>query len=266
MFWIEIPAGNLGTAKERFPRLGYTQTIDVPFEVPAWEQAAAGPKARAAWVRWRKGYYRLERVYEGSAEVMRETAPDRRRFTLRNPDGSLREVRGYRGDGGAMSRRGLPPHDARMLVNLVRPESAGGLLLDPFAGVGGIVIEGLASGHQVLSADIDPFLMDGLAGLGAMHGVADAIRLPYARERVGAIATEPPYARKTGAMAEQALAEMQRVLKAGGRMAVFCAAWQVPGLRATGEALGLDCFLDQAVNRKGTACWVLGWRKLERDN
>ncbi len=260
VFWVGIPAENLKVATERFPRLGYTQTIDVL--VAASKGGAVGrPKGGSGseWVRWRKRMYRLERVYEGSAEVMRETAPDRRAFRLRTADGQVRAVRGYRGDGGALSRRGLPPHDARLLVNLVRPEAPDGLLLDPFAGVGGIVWEARSGGYQVLSADIDPFLKEGLAGFGSAHVVADAAWLPFATESVAAIATEPPYDRDAGEMVRGALAEMVRVLQVGGRVAVLCAAWQAEDLREMGEALGLVCFLDERVDRKGTDCWVLGW-------
>lgn len=258
VFWVGIPAGNLGVARERFPRLGYTQTIDVPQPV---DEASPAAGEMGAFVRWRKRTYRLERVYEGSEVVMRETAPDRREFHLRMADGEVRRVRGYRGDGGALSRRGLPPHDARLLVNLVQPDNPDGIVLDPFAGVGGVVFEARAAGYQVLSADIDPFLKEGLAGFGSLHVVGDAVSLPLATARVAAVATEPPYERGTGEMVQSALGEMARVVQVGGRVAVLCAAWQAESLRAAGERLGLDCFLDAAVNRKGTACWVLGWVK-----
>jgi len=39
-------------------------------------------------------------------------------------------------------------------VNLVAVEP-GALFLDPFAGVGGLIIEALASGYEVMSADGD---------------------------------------------------------------------------------------------------------------
>lgn len=48
----------------------------------------------------------------------------------------------------------LPPKVARMMVNLVRPE--GGLLLDPFCGVGTILSEALLMGFDVIGSDNSP--------------------------------------------------------------------------------------------------------------
>lgn len=259
VFWVSLPAETLDTARLRFPRLGYTQCIDIPLAGPASGSPVPGP--RGGVVRWRKRSYQLARVYQGDPQEMLESAPDRREFMLPGPDGAVRLVQGYRGDGQALSRRGLPPHDARMLVNLVRPETTDAVLLDPFAGAGGIVLEGVRSELRVVSADLDPVLVYGLSHLGARHVQADAGRLPLVAGCIDAIATEPPYDQGTGELVQRSLGEMARVLRVGGRMAVFCAAWQAPGLRAAGERLGLVCFLDEAVDRKGTDCAVLGWRK-----
>jgi SAM-dependent methyltransferase len=166
-----------------------------------------------------------------------------------------------------------------MLVNLVTPdvppmggeakpfspprgELEGGVFLDPFAGIGGIVIAALAGDYTaVLSTDDDAFLMHGLTHIGAHHCVADARRLPFADATVDAIATEPPYDEVAEDIINTALVEMVRVLKDGARLAVFCAAWQAEGLRDTAKALPITSYLDSPVNRKGTDCVVLAWQK-----
>jgi SAM-dependent methyltransferase len=263
IFWIAIPQENLEIARTRFPRLGYTQFVDMPMVVPDGELPADPSRAvrRRELVRWRNQYHRLDRVYEADSQAMLDSAPDRREFMLRYAGGGIRPVKGYRGDGNTLSRRGLPPHDARLLVNLVRPGTPDTVFLDPFAGVGGVVLEAIASGYQVLSADIDPFLMDGLSHFGARHCIADAARLPFAGAAIDGIATEPPYDRITAKLVQPWLAEMTRVLKTGARLAVFCASWQADGFRRGSQSLGLECYLDEAVNRKGTDCVVLAWVK-----
>jgi SAM-dependent methyltransferase len=188
------------------------------------------------------------------------SAADRRLFFLETGDGVVRPIKGYRGDGQPLSRRGLPVYDARLLVNLVFTP-AKGTFLDPFAGVGGIVLEAIQSGWDVLSADIDPALRHGLAHLGASHSVADARQLPIASASVGAIATEPPYDEQARDVLIPAFQELHRVLKVGGRLAVLCAAWQADALRQQGVVSGLTPYLDSPIDRKGVAVVALAWQK-----
>jgi hypothetical protein len=253
VFWIDLPAGSLETALPRFTRLGYTSAVDVA-------EPAVGDGSREALVRWHGRAYRLVRVYEEDAKALREAAVDRRTFVFQTRDGERREIRGYRGDSQALSRRGLPVYDARLLVNLVfRPER--GTLLDPFAGAGGIVVESVAGGWRTLSADVDPALRYGLARFGSEHWIGDARVLPLARASVEAVATEPPYDATAGESVVAALTDMGRVLKPGGRMALLCAGRQAVALRATASALGLALFLDAAIDRKGLPVVVLAWEK-----
>ena len=261
VFWITVPANALETALTRLPRLGYTCAVDL-LEAeegdPRSVERAQGSQVRL--VRWQRKLYRLVRVYEEDAEVMREKAPDRRAFLLKTGEGEVRSIRGYRGDGQPLSRRGLPVYDARVLVNLAGA-GEGIRLLDPFAGIGGIVIEALAGGCIVTSADCDPALQEGLAHLGADHYVADASCLPFASETFDAIATEPPYAEQAKRTVIAALSELHRVLKQDGRLAILCAASQADDLRREAVSLGLKLFLDAPVNRKGLDVVVLVWQK-----
>jgi hypothetical protein len=250
VFWVELPERRLAAAATRLPRLGYSTTVDL--------LVGAGPAATAA-LRWRGRAWRLERLHAEDPGGHRERAPDRREFLVEAEDGRVREVRGYRGDGAPLGRRGLPVCDARLLVNLVAPAGPG-RLLDPFAGVGGVALEARAAGWAVVTADLDPALGHGLDRLGA-HLVADAGRLPLRAGSLDAVATEPPYDRQVGSLADRALAEAQRLLRPGGATAWLCAAWQAPGLRATAAGLGLRVALDTPVDRKGLPVVALAWRK-----
>ncbi len=261
LFWITLPRDLLEAALARFPRLGYTYAVDLlgpGSELPSSFDRAQDSHARL--VRWRHKPYRLARVYEEDTQAVRENAPDRRSFLFETRSGTVLSIRGYRGDRQPSSRRGLPVCDARMLVNLVTA-GPGTLLLDPFAGVGGIVIEALASGYRVMSSDCDPALQAGLAHLGARHCVADARCLPWTAETFDAIATEPPYHEGAQRMVVEALREMHRVLKTGGRLAILCTPGQADALRREADLVGLRLYLDSPINRKGLDVVVLAGRK-----
>jgi SAM-dependent methyltransferase len=262
LFWIALPDECLKDALALFPRLGYTNAVDM-LEPLNGQEADAGDTSPAEYrlVRWRHKPYRLVRLYEENAESLRESAPDRRPFLLETRGGEVRLVQGYRGDGYPLSRRGLPVYDARMLVNLVVSVGAGIHFLDPFAGTGGIVIEALKSGCTVVSADIDPALRHGLIHLGAHHYLADARRLPFANKSFDAIATEPPYHEEAKSLVTEVLNEMYRLLKEGGRLAIMCAAPQADGLRHASTSMRLESYLDSPVNRKGLDVVVLAWQK-----
>jgi Methyltransferase domain len=251
--WVEVPEDRLAAAAARLPRLGYSTAVDL---LVADRTAGRGRPA----VRWRRRGWRLERLHAEDAAGHRERAPDRRVFLVEAGGGPVRPVRGYRGGAGPLERRGLPVCDARLLVNLVAPAGPG-WLLDPFAGVGGVALAARAAGWRVLTGDLDPALRHGLVRLGAAHLVADARALPLRGGSLDAVATEPPYDRSVGALADQALAEACRLLRPGGATAWLCAAWQAPGLRATAAALGLRPVLDCPVDRKGVQVAALAWRR-----
>jgi len=258
LFWVTLPTESLTSAIACLPRLGYTYAVDLLEPVP--EQHDRRRDAQARQVRWHRKLYRLTRVYEEDAQIMRESAPDRRTFLLETRESEVRPIQGYRGDGDPLSRRGLPVYDARLLVNLVCARE-GMLFLDPFAGVGGIAIEALASGCSVVSSDWDPALRHGLSHLGALHHVADARCLPFTAEMFDAIAAEPPYHEEAKSMVIEALHEMHRVLKEGGRLAMLCSASQADDLRREAASLGLRSHLDSPIDRKGLDVVALVWQK-----
>jgi tRNA (guanine10-N2)-dimethyltransferase len=94
----------------------------------------------------------------------------------------------------------LMPTLARCMVNLAR-SPRGGTLLDPFCGVGGILIEAGLIGVKPIGIDIDPAMIKGaernLKAVGVTDfqlQVGDARKLPAMQ--VDAIATDPPYGRQ----------------------------------------------------------------------
>jgi adenine-specific DNA methylase len=264
VFWVAIPENFLSQVPKRLHKLGYTRAVDFAQFVPDDSLPSNCQEliTKNELVRWRKQYYKIVRLHETSKHTILNRSPDRREFMLKLSDGVIQLVRGYRGDGYALSRRGLPPYDARMIVNLVTPPTELAKLLDPFAGVGGVVIEAIENGFQVFSSDIDPFLMHGLEHLGATHCVSDARCLPFGNGTIDAIATEPPYDKSTEKLLEDSLKEMVRVLKIGARLAIFAAAWQADLLRSVGLSIKLVPFLEAKVNRKGTDCFVIAWEKV----
>jgi hypothetical protein len=251
VLWVELPERHLAAAVARLPRLGYSTAVDLV------EAAPAPTRARG---RGRDPGWRLVRLHTEDPAGHRQQAPDRRQFLVEGGGERVRPVRGYRGDGQALSRRGLPVCDARLLVNLVAPAGPG-LLVDPFAGVGGVALAATAAGWRTVTADRDPALRHGLGHLGGGHLVADARRLPLRPSSVDAVATEPPYDPSVGTLADQVLEEVDRLLRPGGATAWLCAAWQAPGLRAAAAALGLRPVLDTPVDRKGTPVVALAWGK-----
>jgi hypothetical protein len=249
--WVAVGPAPPARIAARLARLGYTEAVERV--VPAGELEG---EPEPAWTRarWRGGDVVLVPVHAEPAEALRAEAPDRRSFLLECGDGVTRRIAGYRGGRGPLEHRALPPADARLLVNLVaRPASGGGVLLDPFAGAGGVVVAAARAGWTTVSADVDPALRPGLAELsGGRHLVADAAALPLAAGTVDAIATEPPYHGSATASVVAAVAEVARVGRPGARVAMLVATAQAPAVRAAAGRSGLAVDLDVAIDRKGT--------------
>ena len=141
---------------------------------------------------------------------------DRRQFTRRKP--TLRP---------AFHPGTLMPAFARCMANLARTPRSG-TFLDPFCGVGGILLEAGLIGAKVIGIDIDRKMVEGARKNLEASGitdfqlmVGDARKLPALE--VDAVATDPPFGRQatTGGVElkklyEQALPSVAGVLKRRG--------------------------------------------------
>ena len=96
----------------------------------------------------------------------------------------------------------IHPKFARVMVNLSRVKR-GDLLLDPFCGTGGLLLEAADIGCVPLGFDIDVSILMGCQ-LNLKHyevpfsgALADARSVPLRSEGLNAIATDPPYGRSS---------------------------------------------------------------------
>ncbi|MBS7623936.1 hypothetical protein KEJ39_09760 [Candidatus Bathyarchaeota archaeon] len=121
----------------------------------------------------------------------------------------------------------MKPRLARCFVNLSRPRR-GELLLDPFCGVGGLLIEALIIGCRAVGSDLDPRMAReairnlrrlGIEPEGVLAADARAIPCPTIRS----ISTDPPYGRGSSTMGSNPcellgkfLAEARSVLSPDG--------------------------------------------------
>ncbi|MEA3281533.1 MAG: methyltransferase domain-containing protein [Euryarchaeota archaeon] len=127
----------------------------------------------------------------------------------------------------------ISPDMARVIVNLceIRTDD---LVLDPFCGTGGILLEAGMIHARVLGIDVQESMVRG-AGMNLIaHGFeyqlasGDACNLPLKDGSIDAVVTDPPYGRSAVVMAEsveslykKALPELYRVMKVGGRAVVI---------------------------------------------
>ncbi|MFA5895858.1 MAG: TRM11 family methyltransferase [Thermoplasmata archaeon] len=126
----------------------------------------------------------------------------------------------------------LHPKLARALVNLSRVPT-GGLLLDPFCGTGGVLLEASHVGLRAVGSDLRRSMVVGarksLRPFGAEAGflAADAGQGPWRPGRIDGIATDPPYGRAASTrgeptlrLYERAFAAFADALPSGGHAAV----------------------------------------------
>lgn len=127
----------------------------------------------------------------------------------------------------------LHPRFARALVNLARLRD-GGVLLDPFCGTGGVLLEAGLIGADLVGGDVRADMVEGCRatlrafGLEALLLAADVGDLPEQVGTVDAVAMDPPYGRATSTRGEplpslyrRALAAVVEVLRPGGHVAMI---------------------------------------------
>jgi tRNA (guanine10-N2)-dimethyltransferase len=123
----------------------------------------------------------------------------------------------------------MMPRMARTLVNIAHIQQ-GDLMLDPFCGTGGILIEAALLGARAIGSDFDPDMVRGsrknIPGSDLM--LADATVLPFDDHEIDAVVTDFPYGqsvciKKSDTMDRlygDALEEIRRVLKPEKRAVV----------------------------------------------
>jgi len=162
----------------------------------------------------------------------------------------------------------LMPHIARALVNIsgIRSEE---LLLDPFCGAGGILVEAGFTGATVIGSDFQSRMVKGaklnLDFYGAKYFLmaGDACDLPLKSKCIDAIVTDPPYGRsaRVGArdiedLYRRSLLEMHRVLKRG-KIAIVVSQRSIESL-AEGAGFEILEVIRQRVHRSLTRhVWIL---------
>jgi len=142
----------------------------------------------------------------------------------------------------------MPSKLARCVVNLTRPR-AGQVLVDPFCGTGGILLEAGLIGCRVAGSDLSLKMLKGCLRNLRYYGV-DPVGLALAEAssslfmEVDRIVTDPPYGRLSSTMGSEAakvmvdfIAKAADSLKAGGYV---CIAY--PKIFSLSEA-GEDCGL-----------------------
>jgi tRNA (guanine10-N2)-dimethyltransferase len=136
----------------------------------------------------------------------------------------------------------IMPKIARALVNLSGVNAAE-LLLDPFCGTGGILIEAGAIGAEAIGADVQGKMVGGARenqeffGLQGDLMISDASKIPLRDNSIDAVVTDMPYGRASFVsgssfcittsrsvsielLHQEALAEIHRVLKTGRKAVI----------------------------------------------
>lgn len=235
--------------------LGYTEAI-LHLHPEPYRDEALCPIERGRWhVGWvrRRGQkvYQTE-AYVQDAESLLAHAPDRREFEIEQA-GEKRKAFGHH------AHRAMSVVDVRFLYNIAKASRAD-LILDPFAGYGGIVFEGKRRGLSIIASDIDRTLSPGLSALASSaYFVADARSLPLTGNSIDLIVTEPPFRTVHRRAVIDSIPELHRALKPGGRMILLISSDMREEIYTPFEELGAEISILGVIPRGGgLQCPVLG--------
>jgi SAM-dependent methyltransferase len=199
--------------------LGYTQGI-----VSIHEEPYRGEKLESKIIqRWAVGWIRkgdkkllLTEIYRQNEEKILSEAPHNRIFLIKK-EGEIVKAKGHR------YHRGLSPFDARFILNITELKGDE-FILDPFAGMGGILIECRRRDLLTVACDIDITLSPGLAHFsGNRFCVADAGYLPFADNSFDVIITEPPFGDRFRKSVLDSIRELLRVIRRNGKIVFLIA-------------------------------------------
>lgn len=151
----------------------------------------------------------------------------------------------------------MMPILARSLVNISRA-GKNEILLDPFCGTGGVLLEAEMLGITAIGIDFDRNMINGAKENLADSNlqIADATRMPFRNESIDAVVTDLPYGQSVRVRAEsfdilyrEALNEAGRVLKKGKRAVVVTHRDIRPLI---GRPLRVISFVEQRVHKSLT--------------
>jgi len=202
----------------RAENLGYTQGIISVHEEPyLGEELHSQRTARWAvgWLRRNDRKLLLTELYRQDEAKLLD--PPHRRTFLIEVDGEVRAAKGHR------YRRGLSPLDAMFILNIAQLHGDE-LILDPFAGIGGIVMECRRRNLSIFAADLDPVIRPGLAQVSHNRfAIADARRLPFRDSAFHAVITEPPFDTRYRQAVLDSMSELRRIVRDGGKIVLLIA-------------------------------------------
>lgn len=211
---------------------------------------------------WKGRRFNVIPFYTECKKQYQKQSVNNRMFAIYQEDGTVKHVKGYRGDGSEAGRRGLPLEDAKMMVNLVKPYTIQ-TLMDPFAGGGGILHAAklINPSLYVISADIDRLLEPGLSMYADKHFACDARKVDLGGKKVDAVVTEIPFSKNYTHVAIEAFYNLLPNISDTGKMLVMCHVGQTEQIKKKMEKSNLCLIVDKEVNRKGTSVNILLWSK-----
>lgn len=233
--------------KRRAKLAGYIEAILSVYEEPyTGEELLSQPKGR-----WRVGWVRIgdrkrfqQEIYLQDDEERLRLSPDRRPFKV-EVKGKVIRAKGHK------HHRGLSPLDARFMLNLARLKGDE-LILDPFAGFGGIVLEARRRGLEIIASELDISLRLGLEEISEGRClIADARKLPFKSNSFDAVITEPPYRREQRDAVIEAMEEICRVCKEEGPIVMLISQTMAEEVMERAKGLGREVMEAYPVRRHG---------------
>lgn len=211
---------------------------------------------------WKGMEFTFDLLYEQCEDTYESQSSHNREFLIYAGDGSIKTVKGYRGDGSATGRRALPVEDARLMVNLAAYGNTK-VLMDPFAGSGGILYQAryIDPSLFLISADIDPDLEPGLQEYADRHCAMDARKVKIKDMKIDAIVSEVPFSKGSVEIIAQSFAHLCTYLDEKGKIVLMCSKSQFGKLKSRMENMKLHCLINNQVDRKGTEVVVSVWCK-----
>ncbi len=246
--FVHVPPGTEDALQAVMARLGYTEALT---RITREFGAGVGMAHREAEKvdRWLVGEYRREEdrvvhelVWRADDEARMERSPHERPFKMRI-DGEVEQTLSRR------QRRRLSCCDAMVMLNLALV-GPGDFIVDPFAGIGGIVVEARRMGLRTLCGDIAPALTPGLREVsGGLACIWDATALPLRDGCADAVVTEPPYSDEAHEDVLAAMWEVARIMAPDARAVILIDEEMAADLLDATDAAGMRADEQYTVHR-----------------